>query len=167
MATKKLFARILIPGGGRGRREREAAKATRSPAHSAESRAGLASYVLLMSVGLDGLGKALVHADIVSSAILTCINSLGMATKMSTSYPQNILRKRIPFSSQKRPCFPWLPSPEITQYMRYWVPTTPQESMSEAEIRKTYVQADKSDYPRVAIAKNASDGNCNDTKESQ
>ena len=124
--------------------------------------------MLLMSVGLDGLGKALVHADIVSSAILTCINSLEMATKMSTSYPQDILRKRIPFSSQKRPCFlSWLLSPEITQYMRYWVPTTPQESMTEAEIRKTYVQTDMSDYPRVVISKNAPDGNRNDTKESQ
>ena len=69
LATKKLFARILIPGG------KSNSLPARSPAHSAESRAGLASYVLLMSGGLVALGKALVHADIVSSAILTCINS--------------------------------------------------------------------------------------------
>lgn len=53
LATKKLFARILIPGG------KSNSLPARPPAHSAESRAGLASYVLVMSGGRPSwLGKS-------------------------------------------------------------------------------------------------------------
>ena len=81
VGDKEAFRSNFDPRRGKRPKRERGGKSNSLPAHSAESRAGLASYVLLMSVGLDGLGKALVHADIVSSAILTCINSLEMARK--------------------------------------------------------------------------------------
>ena len=71
LATKKLFARILIPGG----------KSDSLPA-PLRRKPGRPSQLRVTYERRPSLGKALVHADIVSSAILTCINSLEMATKM-------------------------------------------------------------------------------------